>query len=397
MVTCDLEKITPVREKYVKSICFVTASPMTLRAFMRNHLLCLSGRYEVSAVADFTEGDLTADWFPGVRLVSVPIARRINLLGDLKALWELYRYFRARRFDAVHSVTPKAGLLAMIAARLAGIPHRIHCFTGQVWATQQGLGRELLKNADRLIAANATHVLADSHSQLEFLVSEHILRPDGAEVLGHGSISGVDVGRFRPDAALRASIRQALGVPKDAFLLLFVGRLNRDKGVLDLADAFARLTRENNASWLLMVGPDDEEGIAARFEQRCGSAMARVRRIDYTSTPEHYMAAADVFVLPSYREGFGSVVIEAAACGIPAVASRIYGLTDAVEEGATGLLQPAGDVNGLYDNLLLISADSKLRAEMGERAQVRANAHFSMISVTAALSAYYEGIFGTSA
>lgn len=380
----------------MKSICFVTAAPLTLRAFMRNHLLGLSEQYDVTAIADFTPEDLSGDWLPGVRLVPIPIARHISPFADLKALWMLFRYFRAHRFDAVHSVTPKAGLLAMSAARLAGIPNRIHCFTGQVWATRRGLVRGLLKNADRLIAANATRILTDSHSQREFLVSQGVLKLGQAEVLGHGSISGVDIERFQPDVRLRESIRTELGVPRRACLLLFLGRLNRDKGVLDLAEAFARLARDNADVWLAMVGPDEAE-IGAQFERRCGDAMARVRRIDYTPTPEHYMAAADVFVLPSYREGFGSVVIEAAACGVPAVASRIYGLTDAVEEGVTGLLHPPGDIPALHDSLLHICADAGLRSRMGERARARALADFSMATVTAALRVFYEKILASKA
>lgn len=378
-----------------ESVCLVTASPFTLRAFMRNHLLQLSEHYKVTAVADFTPDDLSGEWLPGVRLVPVPIARPIRPAADAWALWELYRHFRAGGFDVVHSVTPKAGLLAMTAARLAGVPHRIHCFTGQVWATSRGLGRSLLKGADRIIAANATHVLADSRSQLAFLESEGVLRKGEGDVLGHGSISGVDVARFWPDAGIRAKIRAALGIPQQACLLLFVGRLNRDKGVLDLAQAFARLARDNGNVWLGMVGPD-EAGIGSNFETACGAAMARVRRIDYTPTPEHYMAAADVFVLPSYREGFGSVVIEAAACGIPAVASRIYGLVDAVEEGVTGLLQPAGDIGALHDNLAKLCGDQELRKRLGEAARERAVSDFSMAAVTKDLLTYYEKILGSN-
>jgi glycosyltransferase involved in cell wall biosynthesis len=377
----------------MKKICFVTAAPLTLRAFMRNHLLRLSETYEVSAVADFKPDELETDWLPGVQLAAIPISRQIRPAADLRALIALYRHFRSGRFDVVHSVTPKAGLLAMTAARFAGIPHRIHCFTGQVWATRHGLGRTLLKGADRLIAANASHVLTDSHSQRDFLEDEGVIRKGRADVLGQGSISGVDLERFHPDDATRARIRDGLGIPHQACLLLFVGRLNPDKGVLDLARAFAQLAHNNGTVWLAMAGPD-EARVGAQFEELCGEAINHVRRIDYTPAPEHYMAAADVFVLPSYREGFGSVVIEAAACGLPAVASRIYGLTDAVEEGSTGLLHPPGDVEAMHDHLQLLCADETHRRLMGEKARERAISNFSMESVTADLLDYYETILG---
>jgi glycosyltransferase involved in cell wall biosynthesis len=377
----------------LKKICIVTAASLTLRAFMRNHLLRLSAKYDVSAVADFTSEDLSGDWLPGVRLAAVPIARQISPAADLRALIALYRHFRSGRFDVVHSVTPKAGLLAMGAARLAGVPHRIHCFTGQVWATRRGLARTMLKGADRLIAANANHVLTDSHSQRDFLEDEGIIRKGHADVLGQGSISGVDLERFHPDDATRARIRHGLGIPDQACLLLFVGRLNRDKGVLDLARAFAQLARNNGTAWLAMVGPD-EAGVGVQFEELCGEAINHVRRIDYTPAPEHYMAAADVFVLPSYREGFGSVVIEAAACGLPAVASQIYGLADAVEDGSTGLLHPPGDVEAMHDHLQHLCADETRRRLLGEKARERAISNFSMESVTADLLDYYDTILG---
>ncbi len=375
-------------------ICFVTAAPLTLRAFMRNHLLALSARYEVSAVADFSREDISANWLPFARLHPVAIARPISPRADWHALLALIRYFRSERFDAVHSVSPKAGLLAMTAARLAGVPHRIHCFTGQVWATGKGPGRWLLKSADRVIAANSNHLLADSHSQRDFLEAEGVVARGAVNVLGLGSISGVDLDRFHPDMKLRQSVRTQLGVPDDACLLLFLGRLNQDKGIFDLAQAFARLARDFSQVWLAVVGPD-EAGVAARFNALCGDALARVVRVGYTSTPEHYMAAADVFVLPSYREGFGSVVIEAAACGIPTVASRIYGLTDAVEEGETGLLHPPADIAALHETLARLCGDAEMRARLGEKARIRAAAHFSMVSVTAELLAFYEKILGT--
>lgn len=377
----------------MKKLCFVTASPLSLRAFMRNHMLRLAERYEVTAVADFSPEDLSNDWLPGVRLVSIAIARQIDPMSDLRALVVLQRLFRREGFDAVHSVTPKAGLLAMTAARLAGVPHRIHCFTGQVWATRMGLVRVLLKSADRMIAVNANHILTDSVSQCEFLEREGVVRSGQAEVLGSGSISGVDLERFRPDEEMRKRIRSDWDVPLNGCLFLFVGRLNRDKGVLDLAQAFAQLARDRDDVWLMVVGPD-EAGIGKDFERACGKALARVRRVDYIATPEHAMAAADVFVLPSYREGFGNVVIEAAACGVPAVASRIYGLTDAVEEDVTGLLYTPGDIMALRDCLQRLCCDSALRFRMGTAARDRVKEYFSMYSVTAAHLAYYEKLFG---
>src|SRR5262249_29157030 len=161
-------------------------------------------------------------------------------------------------FDLVQSVTAKAGLLAMVAAWATRIPVRVHTFTGQVWATRTGFSRAALKLLDKLVARAATFVLADSPSQREYLVAEGIIQPSKSAVLGKGSISGVDPARFRPDPSARRIVRESLAIAECAVTLLFVGRLHRDKGVLDLARAFARLADRRPDVHLVIVGPDEE-------------------------------------------------------------------------------------------------------------------------------------------
>lgn len=202
---------------------------------------------------------------------------------------------------------------------------------------------------------------------------------------------GVDHDRFCPHSAVRERARRELGIPEDALLYLFLGRINRDKGVLDLAQAFSMLAQKRPDAWLLIVGPD-EAGLSTQIYDLCRSVQNRVIRVDYTSTPENYMASADVFVLPSYREGFGSVIIEAAACGVPASASCIYGLTDAVADGETGLLYPAGDIEKLLDSLLRFYDDPVMRFEMGMKARERAVTNFSTDYVTSEMVRFYSGL-----
>lgn len=371
-----------------RRICLVTATPLTLHAFMRNHMRRLAERYEVTAVSDFESNEHLRDQFPGVRLVHVPIVRPISPFADLRALVALLRLFFGERFDVVHSVTPKAGLLAMLAAWVAGVPRRVHSFTGQVWVTKQGWRRGLLKLVDRLLAALTTRALIDSPSQREFLLREGVLPAAKAEVIGKGSICGVDAVRFQPDAHARHEVRESFGIAQGALMLLFLGRLNRDKGVCDLAAAFALVASRLPDAWLVLVGPD-EEGLASRVAETCGDAAARVRHVDFTRQPERFMAAADIFCLPSYREGFGQVLVEAAAAGLPVVASRIYGITDAVVEGETGLLHPPGDIAAIEAALSQLICDAPRRAAMGDQARRRVLAEFSQADSTQGLMAFY--------
>ena len=370
-------------------ICLVVASEITVRAFLLGHLRALSERYEVSVVVNTDNPAFLDEYGLRLRIIPLSIERNIAPRRDLASLMALIRLFRQERFDVVHSVTPKAGLLSMLAAWVARLPRRVHIFTGQVWATRSGASRLLLKCMDRLLAACATHLLADSASQREFLIAQGITRAEKLAVLADGSISGVDTDRFRPDAAARQGIRKELGIEADDMVFLFLGRLNRDKGVLDLARAFTRLPDGARNARLLFVGPD-EAGMQAEV---AGLAERdRMHFIAYTDVPERYMAAADVFCLPSYREGFGSVIIVAAACGIPAIGSRIYGVSDAIAEGKSGLLFSPGKVDELAACMLLLLQNDGLRTQMGDYAKERARLDFPSARVTQAWLEYYDAL-----
>ena len=370
-------------------ICIVVATLFTAKAFLLDQIAQLTRRYDVTVAAN----DVDPTLFSGlpVHLVQIPIERRISPLCDARALLGLYRLFRRERFEAVQSFTPKAGFLAMLASFAARIPVRIHTFTGQVWASRTGVARLLLRAIDRVMAAAATHVLVDSPSQCAFLRREGVLSKDRGEVLAQGSVSGVDTRRFTADAGTRAAARRELDIPADATVFLFLGRLSRDKGVLDLARAFAAVARAERNVWLLLIGPD-EDGLTPAIRATAGEAAACLRLLGMTDVPERYLPAGDVFVLPSYREGFGSVIIEAAAAGLPAIGTRIYGVVDAIEEGATGLLVPPGDADALADAMRYLATDEKARRSLGAAARDRAQRDFSQERLTSALLAFYERV-----
>lgn len=335
---------------------------------------------------------------PGVDGEFIDIPRSLSPLRDLLALWALWRCFRRRRFDIVHSTTPKAGLLCAIAARLAGVPVRIHTFTGQPWVTLRGPIAMFSKAADRLIGRWSTLCYADSPSQRDFLIRERIVERRRLGVLGEGSLAGVDARRFDPErwnAQQRESLRAELGIAPEDRVVVFIGRITPDKGVHELLAAYAQLRGSGTVIRLVLVGPpDDSRGVEAGLSLTALRARGVVCT-GFVPDPERYLAIADLLCLPSYREGFGTVVLEAAAMGVPTVGTRIYGLSDAIVDGETGVLVPTHDAAALARALESWLANEPGRARLGAQARRRCLETFEASRMTDLLMLEYRRLLST--
>lgn len=373
-------------------IMFVATTPFAVNAFLRTHLLLLAKTYEVTLCVNTSAYPLEMDIQAAVKVRHIDIARKISLWQDMRAFLQLLKYLKISRPDIVHSMTPKAGLLAMIASLMVCVPWRFHTFTGQIWANKNGAGRFLFKGIDRLIALAANQVFADSASQCRFLEQQGVVRSGGVTVLGQGSVAGVDLKRFHPDPIARSLLRTELGLNNDLPIFVFVGRLVRDKGVFDLVEAFAMVNAFDPSWELWMIGPDEDgqQKILSQLGQNLG---ANIRWLGPTFTPERYMATADVFVLPSYREGFGSVIIEAAACGIPTIAYKIDGVIDAVVEGRTGRFVEKGDIDGLAFTIKELGQAQNIHKDLGKEALDRAVKDFSSVNVSREWQVFYDSLF----
>jgi glycosyltransferase involved in cell wall biosynthesis len=373
-----------------KRIMFVVTTPFAVNAFLASHLKSLSRYYDVTLCVNLKAYPLSPEIEKLVEVVDVGFERKIAPFRDLVTLIRLYFVIKRRRPLAIHSITPKAGLLAMLAGFLARVPCRWHTFTGQVWVTKRSFARCLFKAIDRLIANLATRVFADSESQCRFLRDEGVLSDKAISTLGPGSIAGVDTGRFHPDVSVRQAIRLEMEVGEDECVFLFVGRLVRDKGVFDLISAFGSVAERAPGIGLWIVGPD-EEGLVPELKKKGEAFSASTRWIGASQTPEKYMMAADVLVLPSYREGFGSVIIEAGSCGLPVVAYRIDGVIDAVEDGTSALLVEPGRVDSLAEQMFVLTNEKQKRHFIGGSGRKRVARLFSMEAISDAWLAHYCG------
>lgn len=298
----------------------------------------------------------------------IDIQRTISPWKDLRSLLKLCIYFRNKNFDIVHSITQKAGLLTSLAGFLTGVPVRLHTFTGQPWMYKKGLVRWVSKVCDRLIVRLNTQCYADSRSQRDYLARQGIANKGEIRVHGPGSLAGVDLQKFDFEKwkSFRHQIRRELNISDEASVINFTGRVNLEKGVRELIDAFEDLGTEQREVILLLVGPFevDREPIPSELIQRIKN-NPKIRILGNSPQVEKYFAISDLLCLPSYREGFGIVVLEAAAMGIPTVGTRIVGLVDSVVDGETGILVPPGDSRSLRDALNGLLEDDELRRKMG--------------------------------
>lgn len=378
-----------------KKICFVVAIPITARAFLLDHIESLQKKYEVHLVANFPADDDKKE-FESIGLIchSAPIQRAITFGGDLKGLFALHKLFKKERFECVHSVTPKAGLLTALAGWLACVPNRVHIFTGQVWATRKGAMRVMLKGMDKLIVALNTKILVDGEGQRQFLIKEGVLKEQNSIVPAEGSIAGIKLDRYVISPDVRKEEREGLGLTDDKVVYIFLGRLNHDKGIGELYEAFNRLVVKCPNSVLLFYGIDEE-----KYDDKVAAYSNIKKGENYffpglTKTPFNVLQAGDVFVLPTWREGFGVSVLEAQALGLPVITSDAYGVVDASVEGVTSLRCGVNDPEGLYKCMKQYYEDEELRKAHGQAGHERVVKHFSNDVVSKAWVDIYMEMLG---
>jgi glycosyltransferase involved in cell wall biosynthesis len=357
--------------------------------------VALSAFYDLYLVANFTDAnrEIFAAW-PFKEIVHIPVERQIRLAKDIGALYRLTAYFRKRRFNAVHSITPKAGLLTMTAAKLSGIKRRIHIFSGQVWVTRTGFMRKMLIFFDRHIARYTTHILVDGKSQREFLIANHIIPSEKSTVLGNGSFSGIDTKKFKPDTGIALSVRKELNISPDETVFMFLGRLMVDKGILELIDAFLNLYEMYPTIKLILAG-NDEGNIEALVKKKVCSKNSIIL-YGHSDTPERILQACDIFCMPSHREGFGVSVIEASALEKPVICSDIYGLNNAVIENETALKHKVKNTDSLQAQMEKLMNDKALRISLGKNGKEYVTKHFDSETIVKEWVRFYRELFDAS-
>ncbi|ATJ83135.1 glycosyltransferase family 4 protein [Halomonas beimenensis] len=328
----------------------------------------------------------------GIDLVEIPMARTPHPFKDLVSLIRLIHLFLRVRPEIVNAGTPKAGLLCMLAAAATSVRVRIYTIRGFRHESMTGWRRRLMVGVERLTCLASNRVVCVSRSVADLGVRESILEPNGFHVLGLGSSNGIDLERFNPqrkDLMDRDDLRATLGLSPQDRVIGFVGRIIRRKGVDELVAAFTRLKSRHPGVKLLIVGPlENEQPISAWTRQRI-NLDDDILHLGYVQGVEHYYPLMDLFVLPAYWEGFGNVLLEAAAMGVPTVACDATGCRDAVSDGVSGTLVPVQDVEALEQAMCRYLEDDALRAGHARNAPLWA-ARFGNVAIWSGLLELYR-------
>lgn len=327
----------------------------------------------------------------GVKTIEVPMERRISLFKDLKSLIKLIDVFRKEKPYMVHSMTPKAGMLCMLAGFLTRVPRRVHTFTGLVWPTSKGLKRRILMATDWLTCACATHVIPEGKGVMNDLQNHITKKP--MKVLGYGNIRGVDMEKFsrRPEVEeLAKEIKK-----ENIFTFIFVGRIVGDKGINELASAFTDLQKKYDNIRLLLVGnfennldPLKPETIKTMNDNPCIEVLGPKYGDDLLA----YYAASDCFVFPSYREGFPNTVMEAGAMGLPSIVTDINGSREIIIQDKNGVIIPSKNTEALYQAMVEMITNTDKTKEYADNAREMIASRFERSFVCQCLYDFYDEI-----
>ena len=350
----------------MKNICFITTIPMTLDMFILKiaKYLHAKGDYNITFICNNEKSELKNKLPNYINFLPIKMKRGISISGII-SIYQLYKIFKKEKFDLIQYCTPNASLYSSLAGRLAGIKNRLYCQWGIRYVGFTGIKRKVFKLLEKITCHNSTWIEPDSFGNLEFSHKEGLYSENKSSVVWNGSASGIDFEKFdiSKKEIWKNEIKTRYNL-KDNLVIGFIGRIDKDKGINELLEAFKNLNTKSIK--LLIVGPNDKPETINKELFRWAQKNENIIFTGKVSDTEKYYSAMDVFVLPSYREGFGSVVIEAQAMGVPVIVTNIPGPTEAMKENATGIVVKKRDANALKKAIERLINDPNSRKQMSE-------------------------------
>ena len=384
----------------MKKLIRITTVPLSLKVLLKGQLRFMaSNGFDVKGVSSEGEELREVHENEGIAVEAITMSRKITPFQDLKSLWEMWNFLRKEKPQIVHTHTPKAGIIGMLAARLAGVPHRLHTVAGLPLMEAIGTKRKILNFVEKLTYSSATRVYPNSKGLYDFILQNNFTQSNKLKIIANGSSNGIDTAFFSPDQVTeieRVTLREKLNIQPDDFVFVFVGRIVSDKGINELIKAFSELqTVENKPAGikLLLVG-----GLENDLDPLNPETLAEINQnkdiisVGFQQDVRSFFAIADALVFPSYREGFPNVVMQAGAMGLPSIVSDINGCNEIIIEGENGLIIPSKNVEKLKEKMLTLAKDKNLYTKLKGNSRRMIENRYEQSVVWNALLEEYEGL-----
>ena len=385
----------------MKKLIRITTVPISFKVLLKGQLRFMaSNGFDVKGVSSEGEELREVHENEGIAVEAITMSRKITPFQDLKSLWEMWNFLRKEKPQIVHTHTPKAGIIGMLAARLAGVPHRLHTVAGLPLMEATGIKRKILNFVEKLTYSSATRVYPNSKGLYDFILQNNFTQSNKLKIIANGSSNGIDTAFFSPDQVTeieRVTLREKLNIQSDDFVFVFVGRIVSDKGINELIKAFSELqAAENNEPAgikLLLVG-----GLENDLDPLNPETLAEINQnkdiisVGFQQDVRSFFAIADALVFPSYREGFPNVVMQAGAMGLPSIVSDINGCNEIIVEGENGLIIPPKNVEKLKEKMLTLAKDKNLYTKLKGNSRRMIENRYEQSVVWNALLEEYEGL-----
>ena len=385
----------------MKKLIRITTVPISFKVLLKGQLRFMtSNGFDVKGVSSEGEELREVRENEGVVMEAINMSRKITPFQDLKSLWEMWNFLRKEKPQIVHTHTPKAGIIGMLAARLAGVPHRLHTVAGLPLMEATGIKRKILNFVEKLTYSSATRVYPNSKGLYDFILQNNFTQSNKLKIIANGSSNGINTTFFSPAQVSeieKVALREKLNIQPDDFVFVFVGRIVSDKGINELIKAFSELqTAENNELTgikLLLVG-----GLESDLDPLNPETLAEINQnrdiisVGFQQDVRPFFAISDALAFPSYREGFPNVVMQAGAMGLPSIVSDINGCNEIIVEGENGLIIPPKNVEKLKEKMLTLARDKNLYTKLKENSRRMIESRYEQSVVWNALLEEYEGL-----
>ena len=351
----------------------ITTIPISLEKLLENQLTFMAAYFDITAIS---ADKIRLEKFGKdnkIKTKHIELTRKITPLQDLKTLWQLYRFLKKEKPLIVHTHTPKAGIIGMLASKFAGVPNRLHTVAGLPLLEAIGFKRKILNFVERLTYKSATQVYPNSYGLEKIILDLKFLKKEKCKVIANGSSNGINSNYFNPtnySVQDNSKLKKTLGIIKDDFVFIFVGRLVSDKGINELIEAFKLINKQQINSKLLLVGPLETELDPLKKETlTIIKTNKNIISVGYQQDVRTYFAIANVLTFPSYREGLPNVVLQAGAMNLPSIVTNINGCNEIIEHNKNGLIINAKDEVTLLTAMQKLLTNKTLREELKQNSR----------------------------